>query len=312
MNATQGMNTHGTGRPAHAERRFLVAVSEHKEHLQGIRFMSGFFQSRTGVLVELVFLLPPRTGTLRGPYGTIMGLGSMDESIFAMHVERGRRAVEEATRLLIQEGFGADAVRVELTSPKDALNRDMLERVLQGQFDAIVMGNRGRGWLERALEGEVDIGEELMRGSCRVPLWICATPRPGAGNVLLCLDGSEMAYAMARHVGAMLRAEVWHTVTLLRVKRDTPASPYSPEEILEQGREILRQAGIADQRIEAKIVVHNDVVQAIMHKAEVGNYAVVATGRQGAGAGMIRRVFMGSVTEKLFRTMQQGSLWVLC
>lgn len=301
--ATDGVNL---------ERRLLVAVSEHKEHLLGIRFMSGFFQSGTEVLVELIFLLPPRTGTLHGPYGTIMGQGSMDESIFAMHVERGREALEEARNRLVQEGFHKDRIKIRLTAPRDALHREMLERVVQGEFDAIVMGNRGRGWLERALEGEVDIGEELMRGSCRVPLWICAEPRPQAQNVLLCLDGSEMAYAMAGHVGDMLRCQERHKVTLLRVKRDTPAGTLTPEEIFARGREILKHAGVADRRMDAKIVVDNDVVQAIMDEVEACNYAVVATGRKGVGSGMIDRIFMGSVTEKLFRKMRQGALWVLC
>lgn len=294
------------------QRRLLVAVSEHKEHMLGLQFLSSFFHSRDNISIELFFLLPPKHTTKRGPYGTIMGKGQMDEEIFKLHLERGKQAVQEAKGRLLESGFAGHHIVEKLKRPEDAMHWNMLEEVKQGQFEAIVLGNRGRSWLERVLEGDADLGEELLHTSCPTPLWICAEPRPEAKDVLLCLDGSEMSWRMARHVAQMARHEHKQRVVMLRVKRDNPAGKETPESLFAKGSELLREAGFAEERIASRVVENNDVTQAILQEAETGNYAVVATGRHGAGTSLLRNEFMGSVTEKLFRKMRQGALWVQC
>jgi len=304
-------STPESGASSH-ERRLLVAVSEHKEHMLGLQFIGNFLHSRNNVSIELFFLLPPKQTTMRGPYGTIMGQGQMEENIYKIHLERGKEAVKEAREKLLQEGFPEQMIQEKLKRPEDAAHWNMLEEVKLGRFEAIVLGNRGRSWLERVLEGDVDLGEELLHASCITPLWICAEPRPQARDVLLCLDGSDMSWKMAHHVGQMVRHEEKHRVVMLRVKRENPASGETPEALFTRGAEILHDAGLTDQRIDSKVVESGDVSKAIMEEAAAGDFAVVAAGRHGAGTSLLHNEFMGSVTEKLFRKMRHATLWVQC
>ena len=294
------------------EHKFLVAVSEQREHLLGLRFLSSFLQSRKGVNLELFFLLPPQKTVKHGPYGTIMGKATMDETTFEIHVKRGHEAVAEARKQLVKEGFPEENVKAKFASPEEAKHWNMLHEVQHGHFEAIVLGNRGRGWLERVLEGDIDLGEELLHYSCMVPLWVCSAPRKDAAHVLLCLDGSDTAYHMATHTGKILYHEPQHNVTMLRVQRENPASDKTPQEIFAKGRELLMAQGLQPERISEKIVHDNDIARAIMQEADANNFAVVAAGRHGIGRGSLENIFLGSVTENLFRKMNQGALWVMC
>jgi len=296
----------------HSQTRLLIAISEHHEHMLGVTFISHFLRSRENVAVELFFLLPPRKTTLHGPYGTIMGQGEMDEDIFQMHLKRGEKAVNEAREKLLEQGFVQNLIETRFKTPNDALQWNVLDEVNKGRFHAVVLGHRGRTWLERALEGDVNMGEELLHASCLAPLWICNEPREQSRDVLLCLDGSEMGWRMTQHVGAMLRMEQRHRVVMLRVQRENPANAEPPETIFAKGAEILRHEGVADERLATKVVQENNIPKAIINEATEGNFAVVAAGRHGVGQGGLSNLFMGSVTEKLFHKLQHAALWVQC
>ena len=55
---------------------------------------------------------------------------------------------------------------------------------------------------------------------------------------------------------------------------------------------------------------HPEVRKAILDEAEQGRYAAVAVGRTGAGQGLLEKIFMGSVSDTLFRELERAALWV--
>lgn len=298
--------------PPGNKRKLLITISEQKEHLLGLQFVSRFLRKRDLLTLELFYMLPLHNAPQLGLYGTPMHKSKMEPSIYEMHLERAAEAIKEARQKLIGFGFAADQIGEKYEPPSHKDDWSILDEVNRGHFDAVIVGNRGRSWLESALGGDVDLGDELLHASCAAPLWICAKPVDNAANVLLCLDGSDMSFRMTQHVGRMLQNEPAHNVTLFRVKRSNPASTMTPEEIFAQGTQILTETGLSNDRINSLIVENSDVVQAIIDEAEKSNYAVIAAGRSGSGKGLLEKVFMGSVTEKIFKKLKERALWVQC
>lgn len=293
------------------ERRLLMALSDEGEYMHGISFVSHFFGDKENLGFTLFHLLPPPSSKMHG-YRAIHAEGKMEESIYAMHETRGREALALASSRLRQSGFTKEQIDKKNEPVTVSQVWDIMEEARRGEYDAIVLGNRGRSWLDRFLEGGTPITDEMLQRSCYVPIWLCAHPLPTSKNVLLCLDGSESAYRMVDHVGSMLGPSTMHKVTMLRVKRDNPAGPRDPMQIFDRAGKMLAAAGIPNTKIDTKVAYNNDVADAILSEAEAGDFAVIAAGRSGSGTGLLRKIFMGSVTEKVLKKLNNRALWVRC
>ena len=93
-----------------------------------------------------------------------------------------------------------------------------------------------------------------------------------------------------------------------REKSDTGRE--NVESILGKSREHLMNKEIPEEMIKTKIVEVGNVTKTINREANQGQYAAVAVGRTGAGQGLLKSIFMGSVTDTLFRVIEKASLWI--
>lgn len=55
--------------------------------------------------------------------------------------------------------------------------------------------------------------------------------------------------------------------------------------------------------------VFANVPKAILKEADRGKYAAVALGRTGKGHTGLKKVFMGSVTEAMYKDLKHAALW---
>lgn len=67
---------------------------------------------------------------------------------------------------------------------------------------------------------------------------------------------------------------------------------------------------IPEEMIKTKIVEAGNVAKTINREVNQGQYAAVAVGRIGTGQGFFEKIFMGSVTDTLFRVIEKASLWI--
>ena len=191
----------------------------------------------------------------------------------------------------------------------------ILQRVQDGKADLIVMTTHGRGAIDRFFLGGV--ADELIRQAA-VPVLLVRPHEPAPGlvpeplleHVLVPLDGSSLAERALEPALDLMR--LWKgRCTLLRVIEATPAAteawpnrPHPPEHerevaakaYLEKIAGRLREQGTA---VETRIVVGLHAAPAILEAAQTQRCDFIALATHGWGG--LRRMFLGSVTDKVIR-----------
>jgi nucleotide-binding universal stress UspA family protein len=82
------------------------------------------------------------------------------------------------------------------------------------------------------------------------------------------------------------------------------------EDILNESKEMLVADGISPERIRFKVIHEANPGKAIIREAGTAGFAAVAVGRTGTGMGLLKKIFVGSVSRALFRELEGASLWL--
>ncbi len=191
----------------------------------------------------------------------------------------------------------------------------ILQRVQDCKADLIVMTTHGRGPLDRFFLGGV--ADELIRQAA-VPVLLVRPRDPAPGivpeplleHVLVPLDGSSLAERVLEPALDFVR--LWEgRCTLLRVIEASPATtagwpnrPRPPEQEQEVAAEAylekiagrLREEGTA---VQTRIVVAPHAAPAILEEAQTQRCDFIALATHGWGG--LRRMLLGSVTDKVIR-----------
>lgn len=287
----------------------LVAISDNPEYLFGVRFLTRFFAAPGKHNYELFHVAPPAKGQRLGPYGALMGTEEMDPAVKQAYLDKAAGSFAKARELLLGAGCAEDNISAKTQFQELSRIVDILNEAEDGGRDAVVLGHRVRGWLEETLEGRDVTGVKLVKEHLPVPVWFCEPVGDKRKDVLVCVDGSELGYRMTGHVARMILREE-HRVSLLRVKREGAAGPADPELIFDRCFEILDGENFPIQRVDTMIIEENNVAQAILDAAEMGRFAVVASGHSGAGRERRGQLLGGSVAMSLFKHLKGASLWV--
>jgi nucleotide-binding universal stress UspA family protein len=287
------------------DRHLLLAVSEDKSALHGLRFVSAFMDNRQGLRLTLFYTAPRPLA---------------DQERFAAYEEKqeaarqrqrseaqGRKALAQARQRLLGMGFAEEQVETKFVFRRHSKIMDIILESAQGLYDAVVLGRRGLSWLEATVEDSVTTGL-LQQEGLGFPIWICRKPDPERRNVLLCVDGSEASYRMVDHAAFMLGPQE-HRITAFAVRK-APA-PGRDENMREHCLQILAENGFPEERFAVKSVVASKPDRAILEEAHAGRYAVVGVGRTGMGRGMFKSMFMGSVSTTLLKELTGASLWAI-
>lgn len=287
------------------KRHLLVTVSEDKSALFGIRFVGRFFENKESVRITLYYTAPrPQTGDRDTPSYFHSTESGPD---YRKQEQKGNTALHEAKKLLLKYGFSDDAVEEKLSFRQQSKAGDIIQEAESGLYDAVVLGRRGLSRLEALLDDSV--GQGLMDRKFTAPFWICRRPGQDRSGVLLCVDGSPQSYSMTDHVGFILGNETAHDVILLRIEHSDDDSAES-EEIFKESKTLLQDNDVPEERIRTKTVRSDNVVRSILSEVETENAAVAAVGRTGAGAGLLQKMFMGSVSQALFKEISGAALWI--
>jgi nucleotide-binding universal stress UspA family protein len=220
-------------------------------------------------------------------------------------------------RVLFNEMGGLSYPPPASNSVADLLSRHAEEK----DAGLVVMTTHGRGGLRRAWLGSV--ADSLARLSSAPVLLvkphdesfgIAAEVDRGLQHIVIPLDGSanaERAIPFAIDVGELFGAHY----TLLRVMMTLAYTPhhetlgdYVPElaspmsrpsiqQYLEELAEPLRQRGL---EVTAHVVEHGSAPRAIVEYAATHGAALIAMSTSGAGG--MRRLFLGSVADKVVRS----------
>jgi len=283
------------------ERHLLITVSEKHDNLFGVRFVGAFFAQKEAMKITLLYLTPNPPGRFEADRETELR-SKKTEAI-------GRKALNQVKAELLKLGFTEAQVLVRLRARRLSKVNEIIQEGSEGKYDAVVLGRRGLSWLEHAFDESVT--QTLFEQQWNFPIWLCRKPDSERKDVLACVDGSDASHRMLDHVGFVLGQAREQNVTLLAVFRKGNVGDRVVEDILVKSKETLVDAGILPERIRFKVIHEANPGKAIISEAGVERFSAVAVGRTGTGMGLLKKVFVGSVSRTLFRELEGASLWLV-
>ena len=282
------------------ERHLLITVSEKHDNLFGVRFVGGFFTQKENMEITLLYLTPKPPGRFEADRETELQSKKSEAT--------GRKALNEVKEELLYLGFEEEQIFIRLRARRLSKVSEIIHEGSEGKYDAVVLGRRGLSWLEQAFDESVT--RTLLEQQWDFPIWLCRRPDTERKDVMACVDGSHAAHRMLDHVGFVLGGAQEQHVMLLAVSRKGKVGDKAVEDILNESKEMLVADGISPERIRFKVIHEANPGKAIIREAGTAGFAAVAVGRTGTGMGLLKKIFVGSVSRALFRELEGASLWL--
>ena len=282
------------------EKHLLVTLSERQDALYGVRFLGNFFTNKEGIRITLLYTTPRQPGQWESDMNTEMQSRKAEA--------QGRQALDRARAHLVQNGFDSDGVITKLQGRRVSKVMEIIQEGAKGLYDAVVLGRRGLSWLEQAFDESVTKG--LFEQSVDFPIWVCRQPASDRHHVLACVDGSDASDRMVDHCAHILDHQNGQRVALVAVGKKGRIADKDADTILSKSRETLISRGFAPDMITCKTIDEGNVSKAILKEADEGRFAAVAVGRTGTGQGLLKKIFVGSVSRALFQELQGAALWL--
>jgi len=282
------------------DKHLLLTLSERQDGLYGVRFVGNFFANKDNLNITLLYITPRSMGEWGNDVGMELQMRKAEAE--------GRQALDAAKVHLVKSGFDPDQVITKLQGRRISKVMEIIQEGGKGLYDAVVLGRRGLSWLEQAFEESVT--KSLLDRSVDFPIWICRRPEMDRQHVLACVDGSPASDRMVDHIAYILLQETDQAVTLMAVGRKGQIADKDVNAILSRARDVLLDRGFSPERIRLQGMEEGAAAKAIMKEADDKGFAAVAVGRTGTGQGLLKRIFVGSVSQALFQELQGAALWL--
>ena len=256
--------------------RFLIAVDGSDQAAEAVRYAGAVLPKQESQIV-LLHVMSSIPEVLRD----IEADSSLKEASQAareweeLQRKKAQGFMEESFELLIQAGFPARSVSVEIRDRKEGLARDISAEACGGGYTALILGRIGTNPLHRSILGS--IATKVTEG-CRLPVWIIGGT-PAWKRVLVGLDSSAGSMAAVAHVGKVVD-KATREVRLVHVVRTEGELPQSfghkilesyfkeirrtaekeIKPVFEEARGILTGTGMSPERITSKLITEDQAV----------------------------------------------------
>lgn len=293
------------------EKELLLAISDDRAASFNLRFLREVYTDFCDLKLTLFYVSPRPPGWVMDKKQFKPRDNGFDEAVQNKRA-KGEDVLEDAARWIRDViGCSGENVRTKVVHSKKGTVQELIDEARDGLYDALLLGRTGSTWFEEIFENS--ISHEMILRDIDFPVWVCRRPPDIPSprhDVLLCMDGSKASLRMADHAAYMLADEPRHTFTLFHVSRDGLNADEAGR-FFDQGLEVLAENGIAEERIELKMVMGKDMVKAIIKEATEGNYSAVGVGKRGADAPTTANGFFpSSVTVRLLRSLTDTALWI--
>lgn len=282
-------------------RKFLIAVSEQKSSLFGVRFVGNFFSDKQNLKSTLFYCSPKPQAVWKDEKSIESDLRQKEQQ--KKILAKGKVVLDDARKACVDLGYPPENISLKLQAKEFSKVADIIREGDRGQYDAVVLGRRGLSMLEEVFDDSVS--KDLFNQTFTFPLWLCRSSTLERKNVLLYIDGSETSFRMAEHVGFVLGLEKKHRVDVL-VSEDLPDT----KNVIEKCRGLLLEHGLPEVLIRQITVKKDNAAKLILSEAEKQRYAAVALGRSGREKNLLMRLFKGPVCSVLFRELHEAALWI--
>lgn len=304
----------------------LVPIDDSTLSLRSLDYIQLLFGTRHHLDVELFHVAPVTPAHLMKdaamPAETVQRIRQANKK----SVAKAQKILQYARKNLLDRGFDQERVHALTKERKRGTAEDIVEQVEACQADAVLIATLGRTRLEAFFIGETAV--KVMESSPIAPVWLLKGTVTKRG-VLVAMDASDGALRGVDHAGFLL-AGTDCPVTLFYSKRhfwrfvpretadETPGlQTYWEEEagrqiapFMERAREMLLDAGIAEELITMRIVEGcRNTAADILKAAEECNCGSVVLGHRGLSG--IKAYALGSVSRKVLENAMDLALWMV-
>ncbi|THB81567.1 MAG: hypothetical protein D3926_01385 [Desulfobacteraceae bacterium] len=283
------------------DRHFLIAVSNQKSAIFGIRFVADFFTDKSLIKSTLFYSTPkpPAVWEEEKTLQTELQQKDKEQKI----ARESLQTLESAKKESVLMGLLPENIDLKVQPQEFSKVGDIIHEGEKGSYDAVVLGRRGLSMIEEAFEDSVS--RSIFNDKFTFPLWLCRSSDPSRQNVLLYVDGSPSSFQMADHVGFVLALEDRHRVDLMI---SSSLSDDSPE--IDRYVEILKSHGLPEDRFQVRWKEEINPARQILKILDKEPYAAVALGRTGKEPNLLARLFRGPVCSVLFSELDRAALWL--
>lgn len=282
-------------------KKLLFTISDDPNMFNGLRFLCRFFQNKDRFKLTLLCMAAPDSNFCRWRNGNSVGKSGARAAELDSN---WKLAQDEALRMLQWDGFKPERIEIKSASSMLCRIEDIEDEIGNDSYDAVVIGRRGLNRLKDFTQKS--LSHRLFERHPDIPMILCRKPDLNRKNVMLCLDGSESAFNMARFVATKLKGES-HLVTMCNIIKDTSYERDKSVAIFKQGEEIMSEEGFDSNMLRHMIYPSDYVPRAILDNANWGKYAVVAVG---STANARKKLLSDSVSSFLFTELTDSVLWV--
>jgi nucleotide-binding universal stress UspA family protein len=308
------------------EKKILLAVDDSIHSRQALAYAARMRQVIPGLSLALFHSQPAvsqflvdearRHGTARAELNRVM----------ARNAEAARALLDRSRELLVRAGVPEAAVESVSQPRQQGPAKDILDLAQHGLYDAVVVGRRGLGSLQRMVMGSVSV--HLVENSQLIPVWL-VDGEVCSERILAAVDGSAGALRAVDHLAFMLSGNPEAVVRFFHVTprlRDFCEVDFSEPEarslealVADGDRRCmddffaaamgkLKAAGFAERQIETRTAsALIGVGETILEAARAEGFGTIVTGRRGAN----RSFFGGSVSHTVSRNIVDAAMWMV-
>jgi nucleotide-binding universal stress UspA family protein len=308
------------------EKKILLAMDDSIHSRQAITYAARMRQVIPGLSLTLFHSQPAvsqflvdearRHGTARAELNRVM----------ARNAEAARALLDRSRELLVRAGVPEAAVESVSQPRQQGPAKDILDLAQHGLYDAVVVGRRGLGSLQRMVMGSVSV--HLVENSQLIPVWL-VDGEVRSERILAAVDGSADALRAVDHLAFMLSGNpetvvrFFHVTPRLRefceVDFSEPEARALETLVADGDRRCmddffaaalgrLEAAGFAERQIETRTAsALIGVGETILEAARADGFGTIVTGRRGVN----RSFFGGSVSHTVSRNIEDAALWMV-
>ena len=235
-------------------------------------------------------------------------------------------SMKKASKILINDGFQAEALSTKIQGRKIGIARDILQEATSGEYKAVIVGRTGISSAKGIVLGSV--ANKLIGNLVGMPLVVIGG-KPNTKKFLIAFDGSKGSMKCVTTVGAMLtntdsEIMICHVIRSLGIEQQslneipiselekdwTEANIKKIKPAMEEAKRRLISAGIDPSKITGKILTDQDSrAGSIIAEAKNGGYGTIVIGRRGLSA--TQEYFIGRVSRKILHMAKKFAVWVV-
>ncbi len=310
-------------------RKILVAVENTVYYRKIPQYLRSLFSGQHDVVFYFHTVVhhygSQASAELLDPQDILATLGNTERKKFSGCKTYLRELKEE----FVKHGFAENQIETEVSISSSGVANQIIHTAIHGKFDAIVMGKKNLGLLEKVVLGS--ISSNILAQNDRIPVWV-VNGNIQSDKVLVPVDCSPHTLDATDHLGFILKNNpvvditLFHSCSMLAQEKIYPKDLFYEKwgkEWVDQHlqgdadghfhfhapEQILREHGFPMERVhrlqtDSGIEPGQQIVRLVKHEG----YGTVVMGRRHKD--ISKGIFQG-VSDRVLANVSDVALWVV-